>query len=418
MRSLAPWICALAAFLLLGAALPAKAQDAEEPVFKLTGRYQNLLVVSGTEDPATQDTDTLVFDMNRLRLTPEFRFSENFIFHADLDNEIFIGNDIDSPAFQDYLNPWSYNDLWNPSTDNEISGDLVYRLKLHRAYAKLVTGRWTLTLGRQQVRFGSGRIWNPLDILNPISPTFVEGAEDQKGIDAFRAEYYPGPATEITAVYSPRREDDVLDAAALVHADGIVRFKTAVKDTDIAVLGGTVARRAVIGLDAAGILKGGLLRGAVMHSRPEDGDGFWLAGAGYEYAFQNGLYTLFEYFYNGNALNDNPELAQAYVETRISGMNGERYRLLANNFLTLNAHYLGLAMGYDITPLVRADLFLIYDVEGNGIFISPTATWNMFQNTDLSVSVMTGCVFDGSDPSDFEAFAEHPLVSVSLIRYF
>ncbi len=75
----------------------------------------------------------------------------------------------------------------------------------------------------------------------------------------------------------------------------------------------------------------------------------------------------------------------------------------------MNAHYLGLAMGYDITPLVRADLFLIYDVEGNGIFISPTATWNMFQNTDLSVSVMTGCVSDGSDESDFDAFAEHPL---------
>lgn len=418
MRSPAPWICALAAFLLLGAALPANAQDAEEPVFKLTGRYQNLLVAAGTEDPEDQDTDTLVFDMNRVRLTPEFRFSENFILHADVDNELFAGNDLDGPAFQEYLNPGSYNDLWNLSTDNELGGDLVYRLRLHRAYAKLVAGKWTLTLGRQQVRFGSGRIWNPLDILNPISPTFVEGAEDQKGIDAFRAEYYPGPATEITAVYAPRREDDVLDAAALVHADSIVRFKTAYKNTDIAVLGGTVARRAVIGLDAAGILKGGLLRGAVMHSNPEDGDGFWLAGAGYEYAFQNGLYTLVEYFYNGNALNDDPQLAEAYAETRIFGMNEERYRMLANHFLTLNAHYLGLAMGYDITPLVRADLFLIYDVEGNGIFISPTATWNMFQNTDLSVSVMTGCVSEGSDESDFEAFAEHPLVSVSLIRYF
>jgi hypothetical protein len=42
----------------------------------------------------------------------------------------------------------------------------------------------------------------------------------------------------------------------------------------------------------------------------------------------------------------------------------------------------------------------------------------MFQNTDLSVSVMTGCVSEGSDASDFEAFAEHPLVSLSLIRYF
>ncbi len=418
MRSIIPLIPALAAVLLLGAMLPAYAQDAEEPVFKLTGRYQNLLVAAGTEDTAGQDTDTLVFDLNRLRLTPEFRFSDNFILHADVDNELFVGNDLDGPAFQDYLNPWSYNDLWNPSTDNEIGGDLVYRLKLHRAYAKLVTGKWTLTLGRQQVRFGSGRIWNPLDILNPISPTFVEGAEDQKGIDAFRAEYYPGPATEITAVYAPRREDDVLDTSALVHADAIVRFKTAWKDTDLAVLGGTVARRAVIGADAAGILKGGLLRAAVMHSKPEDGDGFWLAGAGYEYAFQNGLYTLVEYFYNGNALNDDPELAQAWAETRIQGMNEERYRLLSNHFLTLNAHYLGLAMGYDITPLVRADLFLIYDVEGNGIFISPTATWNMFQNTDLSVSVMTGCVSDGSDESDFEAFAEHPLVSVSLIRYF
>ncbi len=88
MRSIIPLIPALAAVLLLGAMLPAYAQDAEEPVFKLTGRYQNLLVAAGTEDTAGQDTDTLVFDLNRLRLTPEFRFSDNFILHADVDNEL------------------------------------------------------------------------------------------------------------------------------------------------------------------------------------------------------------------------------------------------------------------------------------------------------------------------------------------
>ena len=58
---------------------------------------------------------------------------------------------------------------------------------------------FTATIGRQQIRFGSGKLWNPLDILNPISPTFIEGGDDQKGTDAVKLDFFPDDKTEISS---------------------------------------------------------------------------------------------------------------------------------------------------------------------------------------------------------------------------
>ena len=58
-----------------------------------------------------------------------------------------------------------------------------------------------MIFGRQQIRFGSGNLWNPLDVLNPISPLMVEGAEEQKGTDALRLNFYPTDSMEISFIY-------------------------------------------------------------------------------------------------------------------------------------------------------------------------------------------------------------------------
>ncbi|MDM8548468.1 hypothetical protein QUF72_00260 [Desulfobacterales bacterium HSG2] len=394
--------------------------------FSISGHYKNLITYFRTdhfidENGEPSGRKELIADLNRIRLSPEFRFSENILLHCDIDNEIIAANYVGSRTFDLFWRPSDYNDLYDPSLDSTFADDYSYQLNLHRLYMKFVSGDFTMTAGRQQIRFGSGRLWNPLDILNPISPTFVEGAEDQKGTDALRVEYYPDESSEIAFVYAPRRVDDELDFRTLANKNThiISRIRATVRDTDLAVLGGRVARRNLVGIDIAAILMDGMLRGSLLYASPDEGSAYFLGSVGYEYNFANGIYCMAEYFYNENALNRNRSLLAAYEESALYGMNEDRYQQLANQFLTFNRHYAGIAIGYDITPLLRCDLFAMADIEGRGIYFSPSLKYNLLQNIDISVTAMLGHVFEGADhTSDFESFEDHPLFSVVLQWYF
>jgi len=399
--------------------------DTSDPAFSLKGHYKNLLVrtkASGIpEDIDGDPRQTLVTDLNRIRLSPEFRFNNDGLIHADIDNELYATNFVGTRTFDLFWLPSDFNDLFGGSWDESVSGDLLYRLNLHRFYVKTVAGKFTVTAGRQQIRFGSGRLWNPLDILNPITPTFVEGAEDQKGTDALRVEYYPDAVTEISVVYAPKRFDDELDADIFVNrnTNAVCRIRTTRNDTDVAVLAGRLPRRSIGGIDLASIAADGMLRASLLYSIPDSAGSYIQAGGGYEYTFANGLYVLAEYFYNQHALNQEPELQTAYAQGLISGLNEDRYARLANQFLTLNRHYAGIALGFDITPLIRADIFGIADIDGTGLFLSPALRYNILQDLDLSATVFTGYVFDGASyPSDFQDTSNHPLIMVSAKWYF
>lgn len=398
----------------------------EASMFSVSGHYKNLITYFSTdhfidENGNPSGRKELIADLNRIRLSPEIRFSENILLHGDIDNEVVASNYTGTRTFDLFWRSSDYNDLYDPSVDSTFADDYIYRLNLHRFYMKFVSGDFTLTAGRQQIRFGSGRLWNPLDILNPISPTFVEGAADQKGTDALRVEYYPDEASEIAFVYAPRRVDDELDFGTLANKNThiISRIRTTVSDTDLAVLGGRVATRNLVGIDIAAILWDGMLRGSLLYASPDEGSAYFLSSVGYEYNFANGIYCMAEYFYNENALNRNRSLSAAYEESLLFGMNEERYQQLANQFLTFNRHYAGIALGYDITPLLRGELFIMADIEGRGIFFSPSLKYNLFQNIDISVTAMLGHIFDGADyASDFESFEDHPLFSAVLQWYF
>jgi hypothetical protein len=93
-------------------------------------------------------------------------------------------------------------------------------------------------------------------------------------------------------------------------------------------------------------------------------------------------------------------------------MNQKTYLQLANQFLTVNQHYIGTALGYDFHPLVRGELFLIGDIQGQGIFWGPTIKVNAYENLDFTVGMMGAFVFN-KKTSDFSEFRKNYLFYVS-----
>ncbi len=397
--------------------------DEKGAVFELRGHYKNLFMFQRVREFYGQDLvpsggKNLLTDLNRLRLSPEFRYADSLVLHADYDNEIIFSNYSKSYEFDRYWRPSGYNELINMNWDLVRNRDLYYRMKINRLFAKVIAGDMTLTLGRQQIRFGSGRLWNPLDILNPISPTYIEGPEEQKGTDAVRLDYFFNPTTELSLVYDPKRYDDDITRLSPRNANSVARFKTSAGDFEIAALAGYIARRVVGGADVSVILFEGLLRGSVLYSHPEKGRAFIQAGGGYEYTFGNGIYFLCEYFYNQNGLNYNSQFKYAYYDSAIYGVGRRNYFLVANQFVTYNQHYAGLALGYDFHPLVRGDFFCIYDFQGKGLFWTVSVKYNVIENMDLQAGVMMAHVFGNRDTSDFGALQRQYIYSLSLAYYF
>ncbi|TFH41110.1 MAG: hypothetical protein E4G96_06175 [Chrysiogenales bacterium] len=409
------------------------------PQFKFRGEVKNLYTFHRTDnfmggDPLTLSSKNLSADLTRIRLAPEFLYGDILTLRLDLDNELIWSNYGKSGDFTNYWRPSGYNDFLDLTWEPFRGHDLMYRIKIHRAYIKLSVEGFTASFGKQQIRFGSGKLWNPLDILNPISPTFVEGGDEQKGTDALKLDFYPDETTEITAVIDFKKSNDQIEHFNLQDQNYIARIKTSVRDADIAVLGGYVSRRGVAGFDFAAILFDGMLRGAVLVSQANesyitedsswyrleyllpgrDGKGsiFFQANAGYEYTFKAGVFLLVEYFYNQKGLNYQKDMKAASITAQFNAMDQKTYMMLSNSPLTLNQHYVAAAIGYDFHPLVRGEFFTIGDIQGRGIFWSPLLRVNAMENLDFSVGMMGAFVFDNR-ASDFSEFRKNYLFYAS-----
>lgn len=408
--------------------------------FKFKGQVKNLFSFHETDNfieynPFETTHRNLAADLTRVRLSPEFNYKEMVTIRVDYDNELIASNYGNSLYFKGYWRPSQYNDFLHLSWEPYRGSEVYYRTKIHRAYVKVSVDCFTATVGRQQIRFGSGKLWNPLDILNPLSPTFIEGVDDQKGTDAVKLDFFPDDKTEISLVYDMKKSSNKIEHFNMRDCNYILRAKTSIKDTDIAALGGYVSRRGVAGFDFAAILFDGMFRGSVIvnqaadpyYKKNEDLRYWWRyiltgrdqpypvyfqANVGYEYNFKAGVYFLAEYFYNQRALNYNKDLKLAYASAQFNAMDQRTYLQIANQFLTTNQHYLAVALGYDFHPLVRGELFTIGDIQGRGIFWSPALKINAYEDLDFTVGVMGAFVFNNK-ASDFSEFRKNYLYYAS-----
>jgi len=393
--------------------------------FKFSGQWKDLFTWQKTDsyrgtNPFTTEKKGLAANLKRLRLSPEISYGRRLFFHLDYDNELILSSFNKSIEFDSYWRPSEFNDFLNISWEPGYSRDLLYRTKIHRAYFRVTFGDLALTIGRQQIRFGSGRLWNPLDILNPVSPTFVEGAEEQKGTDALRVDYYVSSSTEISVILNPLLTNNRFGDFSMKNCNYVTRLKTEFGKTDAAILGGWISRRGIAGADSSTVFFDGMLRGSLIYSHPEDDEFFIQSSIGYEYTFANGLYLLVEYFYNQNSINQNNTLKNALAQSLLLGMNSSNFYLLSNQFITYNSHYTGVALGYDIFSLLREEFFVICDFEGRGFFINESLKYNIFENVDLVGGVMLAHVFSGSrHESDFNVFDDGEfLYYFSMNLYF
>jgi len=239
--------------------------------------------------------------------------------------------------------------------------------------------RWTggeVAVGRQRISWGTGHIWNPTDLFNPLNPANFAKIE-KDGADAVSAKVFLGTLTDVQAVWNP---------AADAPSNAGVRLRTNIGTYDVSVLGGYFDSAPVTGGDFAGNLGPMGIRAEVLYSGPAKSgtSKFLKAIVGADQQFTGTLYGLVEYQYNGPGTTDKT----AY----------DLEALLAGSILNVARHYVAAMASYQPYPLVTLSFMGTLNLDDGSQFYSGTIDYSAGEELVLGGGLQ---LFNGDRGDEF-----------------
>lgn len=316
-------------------------------------------------------------DLSRARLSLKAETPEGPAWRlraeADYDHELRLGTQLRS--FESRRFGLAEPDAFLTMDQTLSSGtDASWRHRLYRGWVEAEAAGTALRFGRQRVAWGTGKIWNPVDVLNPYQPTSLE-REERFGVDALSLRRGLGALGQAEAVWALGR--------SWAAADLLVRGRGNAGGADLALLGGKVAGSTgswLAGGELAWDLGGGTVHGELSYTDLAFRTPFWRALAGYEYGFTSepplgvlkDLWLNAEWYHNGRG-----HLDPRRYDTGL---------LRGGREVSLGRDYLGLAMKKELHPLLYVELSWLRNLRDASHFLSPSATWNAWGDLHLTAA--------------------------------
>lgn len=296
--------------------------------------------------------ENLAVNLLRLRLRPGFTLWEE----ARLSAEYEINSLISAEPIRELQNADLGSRQIRPMAWTLKDGEKVkVRHLIDRLFFRQNFSFGSLIVGRQRIAWGSGRVWNPTDLFNPINPALF-GKLEKEGVDALSLKWNIGSFTDATAVLNPTAAGGRYNAA--------LRFRTNALAYDVALLAGYFDRRYVAGADVAGNFFDAGVRGEGIWSVDdmEGKDAFLRFIAGIDYQFSPTWYALLEYQHNGEGERDP-------MRYRID-------RLYAGRVLNLAQNYLCAQFLFQAHPLVSLSGGATANLDDGSAFFLATAQYS------------------------------------------
>lgn len=262
----------------------------------------------------------------------------------------------------------------------------LFYTHIDRLHMKWMYKKLEVTLGRQRINWGLNSIWNPNDIFNTYN-FFDFGYIERPGSDALHLQYYTGPLSSLQIAAKINRENQ-LTAAAL--------YKFNYKSYDIQLMSGIMNHYFVVGGGWAGQIKGAGFTGEVNYFSPTkknmDPSGQWVASIAGNYTFTNQLYLNLSLLYNSKGK------AKAPGQRNFLQMDE-----LTPQSLTLSKLNAFGELSYPITPLLKADLSVIWNPYDRSAFLGPSLDFSLTENIELYAIAQ---LFTGRTNTEYAHFGE------------
>ena len=231
---------------------------------------------------------------------------------------------------------------------------LQNKTSIHRAYLQYRGMKHFWSVGKQRIPLGVGRIWNPIDIFNPIDLEAIE-TDERIGTESLRYEYAVSELSNVDVTVAKDKGE--------VRLKGYLDFV----DVGLVWLWDEDGDQDIIGWELEGqLLETGIeLRseGGSFHNRTS-GERYTQFIVGAEYGFANSLTLLAEYKYSG--------------ETKID--------------------YLGSLASYQPAMLWLCSLLMVANLDDHSGFVAPSVEYSLSDEMTLSAGAF---VYIGSADDEF-----------------
>ncbi|HKC50652.1 MAG TPA: hypothetical protein VKF60_07655 [Myxococcota bacterium] len=320
---------------------------------------------------------SMLLATTRARLQLEARYGDHWTGQIVYDNELFLGTGRDSLAFRlaEQLGAPTWLDLDHTIAD---SRDATWRHLLYRGWVRYQADALEVTVGRQRIALGRAQLWNPTDLFNPIPPLAVE--RDQRiGVDAALARVRLRDDLWAAAIFAPGVNDQ--------NPSSAFRLELSRRELDGALMFALIDRDRVAGLDFSANVRDAALRGEFTETWHFAGRATLQAVVSLDYTFPlgTGLYGLVEHFYNQNVAPRDSFNAALLADV---GLQRLAARFLSpTQITTVSRNQTGVELGYDLTPLLRANCLWIHDWNGPSEAFAPSLSWSPRSDLELSGGV-------------------------------
>lgn len=317
-------------------------------------------IFNADKTPTLFPRENQLLNLTRLRLKPHFFLWEGARINLEYELDAVLADNVNSGGLNQVTqNRQLVNMRWDISSGNK------YRLShyIDRLYFRQGFDWGSFIIGRQRISWGTGRIWNPTDLFNPINPADFSKIE-KDGADAVSLSYAMGDFTDLNIVYNPQDKFRKNNAA--------FRFRTNYATYDLAVIGGYFDRRYVAGFDFAGNLWVAGVRGEGIISMDKNdlSKNYAKLVLGIDNQFTSKLYALIEYQYNGEGITDK--------------YSYDLNRLAKGEIINLNRNYLFISSNYLFTPLISGTFSNNIDINDGSGFVNISCSYSLSGNSDLT----------------------------------
>jgi len=327
-----------------------------------------------------------VIDITRLLLRPTLNLSESGYFALEYEASATYQSETYSSIVPTSVNRRQLFDLnWDIKKEKRW----YIQHGIDRFYYRQQVGIVDVSFGRQRIAWGSGRIWNPSDLFNPLNPTTFSKIE-KDGVDVASLKLNFGTLSDIMFVYNPQYSNS---------SNYALRIRTNRNEFDIAGLAGYFDRRVIVGGDVAGnLFEAGIRTELILSMKKEDlSNNFIKAIFGVDYQWTADLYTLIEYHYNGEG-EKNPT---KYDLLKL--MNGE--------VLNVGIDYLAFNISYLVHPLVTTSVTIIGNLDDGSGYIALSIVYIPTDETSITFG---GQLFTGERMDEYWYYPSSCFTKIEL----
>ncbi len=314
-------------------------------------------------------------NINRINLIKRSDKSLQFELGIDINQVV---QKIDDPLLQRDFTQQNYPyRIDNPdprlSYSNSTNNSYYALKQVDRLFIGYSYKDYDLTVGRQQIAFGSAKLINPTDLFSPFAPSTIN-QEERNGVDAIRLRKSLGANSEL--------DFGILLGEKTRSTNNAFYFRAIIplKDLELKPILARYQEALGIGVDLLIPVKGANLYLESMSTKANNLSFYNRTTLGVEYQFNDNFFFIIEYHFNG-AGQDHPADYD---------ITGQHFALSKGGGFLLGRHYFNLMLSYQLTALHMLGLSSYQNLSDSSNLLSPSWEWSLSDNTSLITGIILG----------------------------